>query len=264
MKSVSDCPGAYFRLDADINTDALDQSLCSSSSPFTGNFNGNNKIIKIEITDASANGVGLFSFIGSGGTVYDLKVEGSAAGSASNVGVGGLAGYSEGTIERCTSAVAVSASGDTVERSSVGGLIGYNAGRVLDSSATGTVTAAAASENIYAGGLIGYNTEADVSGCFATGQVVSGQSAGGTDIGGLIGYNYEAGIDNCYATGAVESDVSSLSRIGGLTGYNKYGTISNCHAEGNVTGAGYVYMGGLHGQSYSENTKGSGTQCGPY
>ncbi len=259
LKSVSDCPGAYFRLDADINTDALDQSLCSSSSPFTGNFNGNNKIIKIEITDASANGVGLFSFIGSGGTVYDLKVEGSAAGSASNVGVGGLAGYSEGTIERCTSAVAVSASGDTVERSSVGGLIGYNAGRVLDSSATGTVTAAAASENIYAGGLIGYNTEADVSGCFATGQVVSGQSAGGTDIGGLIGYNYEAGIDNCYATGAVESDVSSLSRIGGLTGYNKYGTISNCHAEGNVTGAGYVYMGGLAGQSYSENTKGSGT-----
>jgi hypothetical protein len=64
---------------------------------------------------------------------------------------------------------------------------------------------------------------------------------------------------NCYATGAVESDVSSLSRIGGLTDYNKYGTISNCHAEGNVTGAGYVYMGGLAGQSYSENTKGSGT-----
>lgn len=88
--------------------------------------------------------------------------------------VGGLVGYSEGTITHCSAQGAVAAANSNY----VGGLVGYTTGNVQNSFAWGEVHG-----HSKVGGLIGH-TDGKISYCYAEGTV---KTDGGTDRGGLLG-----------------------------------------------------------------------------
>lgn len=116
------------------------------------------------------------------GTVTDSSFKGKVIGSGSKTGVGGLAGWLNGTIERCW------------------------------------VEAEVESNANYVGGLVGYENSASdnpvsvISDCWTSGSVKGPQRAGGI-IGGIIKEKTE--IHNCYSTSAVEAGFA----IGGIAGH---------------------------------------------
>ncbi len=116
--------------------------------------------------------------------------------------LGGIAGYSSGTIERCYSAGAVTGTGS----SQVGGIAGQLEGKPA----------------------------AVIKDCYATGII-----SGITSLGGIAGECKQASILNCYASGDVLSDGMAVDIIGGIAGEATSTVIENCVSLSNyVTGAG--------------------------
>jgi hypothetical protein len=111
--------------------------------------------------------------------------------------IGGLIGYSSGTVSSCYGRANVLGLGDNAV--DVAGLVGLNFGNVLNCYATGS-----ASGSGCIGGLVGTNG-GTISDCYATGNV-----SGGTHIGGLVGYNYSGSALACFwdieKSGLLESD----------------------------------------------------------
>ena len=122
--------------------------------------------------------------------------------------VGGLIGYSSGSVSNSYATGAVTGGG------AIGGLSGFSGGTVSNSYATGTVTG-----NAFVGGLIGGSggSGGSVSNSYATGAV----TGSGQRVGGLIGeagsYPVASVVSNSYATGAV---TGRGSRVGGLIGHS--------------------------------------------
>lgn len=194
LGNVTNNPSAYYKLNTDIKADTpLASALCSQSSPFTGNFDGNGKSIAVNITDTVNNYVGLFAYIGKGGSVKNLTVTGSVTGSAVTLYLGALTGENEGQIDSCVSNATVTANGSTLNN--VGGLIGWNTGTITNSRTGGSVTAGG---KAVAGGLVGINYSTTTSGgamtsaamiqnCNASADVTA--DTNGSDAGGLVGNN---------------------------------------------------------------------------
>ena len=152
--------------------------------------------------------------------------------SVSGIGdyVGGLVGYSVGSIDDSHATGSVAGESDYV-----GGLVGYSAGSIDDSYATGGVT----SGSDRAGGLVGYSGGA-ITASYATGDV-AGESR---YVGGLVGINHGGAITASYATGSV---TGVEHWVGGLVGYSD-GVITASYATGRVAGEG-IDVGGLVGYS---------------
>jgi hypothetical protein len=150
------------------------------------------------------------------GTVDDCRVSGEVSGQSH---VGGLSGYNTDTlIENCYATVAVSGS------SRVGGMVGgnYEEGEVAKSYATGDVSG---SSEI--GGLVGLNAVD----CYVSNSYASGTVAGSLQVGGLVGRN-ENRVDNCYATGAVFANAS----VGGLVGEDMLGSYTSSYWDTQTSG----------------------------
>ena len=202
---------------------------------YTGTFDGNSHTVSgLYFNNISTDCVGLFGYVGSGGSVSNLGVEDSYF--KGRFHIGGVCGKNDGTITNCYHTGAVSATG---EYASVGGVCGYNY--------NGTIT-----------------------NCYNTGAV----SGTGSDarIGGVCGENYYAGgtatVTNCYNTGAVSTGSSDW--VGGVCGrnLNYLGTaiITNCYYDSTVYSGNAVYN---EGGTVSENVLGkatsdftNGTVCG--
>ena len=130
---------------------------------------------------------GLVGFNGYAGSISYLEncySTGNVHGfSTNNYSLGGLIGFSGGTVVRCHS------SGSVTGTEIIGGLIGDQSGTVTDCYATGNIHATKG-----AGGLVGWNT-AKISNSFATGHI----NSHGTAVGGLIGQNAKDGVvENTY------------------------------------------------------------------
>ena len=209
-----------------------DNSTSDAASRFTATFEGNDYTLSnLYVNRGSTDGVGLFGYIGSGGGVCNLGLEGGSV--TGNDYVGGLVGWNFGTISACY------ATGNADGSGQVGGLVGNNDGTVSGSYATGAATGS----DDYVGGLVGEN-EGTVSACYATGAATS---TAGDYVGGLVGYNFLGTISSSYATGAATS--TSGESVGGLVGLNSSGgTISACYAAGNADGSNNV--GGLVGWNF--------------
>jgi filamentous hemagglutinin family protein len=221
---------------------------------FKGTFEGlGNAISGPTIDDASADDVGLFAEIGSGGSVADLVLKGAAVTADGNVGL--LAGENLGTISDTYAAGSVTASGDA------GGLVGRNGGMISSAETAATVSVRSGAG---AGGIAGDNT---ASGIIQEDTAeASGSVTGLSVIGGLVGDN-QGEIDLfSTALGAVTAN----NRAGGLVGVNS-GTISD-GASGalssqntsittlaTVTGSGNApyFLGGLVGVNTGEIDRGS-------
>jgi len=189
---------------------------------FTGVFDGaGHKIINLRINTNGAENdfLGLFGNIGNG-EVKNLGVENVSITGApfypSNY-LGGVVGYSNGTISNCFSAGNITGHSNA---GGLGGLVGYNARIIIHCYSTVTVTSSSGSSSL--GGLAGANT-GTISNCFSTGDV--NVIPGGLHIGGLVGRIYAGSIRNCYSTGAVRG----INGVGGLVGLKSTGDINNCY-----------------------------------
>jgi len=195
-----------------------------------GEFDGNgHKISNLSFNFGFVYNVGLFGYLAPGGNVTDLASENVSITGDKNVG--GLVGYSEGTVGNSSSTGSVTGQGF------VGGLVGANSGdgTVSNSHFTGTVTG-----DCNVGGLVGANSgDGAVSNSYSDGNVT-----GNTSVGGLAGSN-SGTLSNSYSNASVTSDNS----VGGLVGANSGdGTVSNSYSSGSVTGNSVV--GGLMGANY--------------
>ena len=206
----------------------------SFSNKYTGTFDGGGHTIKGLTVTTYDQFVGLFGSIGNAGTVKNVMMEDVQITSNRSSGfAGGVAGYSDGTIENC------SVSGSVSGTVSVGGVVGAQ----RDGSITGCSSSATVKGTINVGGVAGQTIfGATLTACYATGNVIieidRTQNNSG---GGLVGFNDGISLLSCYATGNVTSTGSSTGyvHIGGFLGDN-YTTVTACYWKNNhEQGIGY-------------------------
>ena len=204
------------------------------SNKYTGTFDGGGHTIKGLTVTTNDQFVGLFGSIGYAGTVKNVMMEDVQITSNRSSGfAGGVAGYSDGTIENCS--VSGSVSGTVY----VGGVVGVQIG----GSITGCSSSATVNGTVDVGGVAGQtNSSATLTACYATGNVII-EMAPKKNIagGGLVGMNAGSSLLACYATGNVTSTGSSTGyvHIGGFLGDN-YITVTACYWKNNhEQGIGY-------------------------
>ena len=209
------------------------------SNKYTGTFDGGGHTIKGLTVTTNDQFVGLFGSIGYAGTVKNVMMEDVQITSNRSSGfAGGVAGYSDGTIENCS--VSGSVSGTVY----VGGVVGAQ----IDGSITGCSSSATVKGTVDVGGVVGQTNEsATLTACYATGNVTL-EIAPKKNIagGGLVGMNAGSSLLACYATGNVTSTGSSTGymHIGGFLGDNYNTTVTACYWKNNhEQGIGYKKAG---------------------
>lgn len=206
----------------------------SFSNKYTGTFDGGGHTIKGLTVTTNDQFVGLFGSIGYAGTVKNVMMEDVQITSNRSSGfAGGVAGYSDGTIENCS--VSGSVSGTVY----VGGVVGAQIG----GSITGCSSSATVKGTVDVGGVAGQtNSNATLTACYATGNVIIEMDPKKNIAGGsLVGMNAGSSLLACYATGNVTSTGSSTGymHIGGFLG-NNYTTVTACYWKNNhEQGIGY-------------------------
>lgn len=228
-------------LTADIDLTGKNWTPIGTSfhNSYTGTFDGGGHTITGLTVTTNDEGVGLFGYLGKAGTVKNVVMEGVQITSNQIYGgkIGGVAGYSDGTIENCS--VSGSVSGTVY----VGGVVGAQ----WEGSITGCSSSATVKGTVYVGGVTGQtNSSATLTACYATGNVTL-EIAPKMNIagGGLVGMNAGSSLLACYATGNVTSTGSSTGyvHIGGLLG-DTYTTVTACYWKNNhEQGIGYKKAG---------------------
>ena len=202
---------------------------------YKGTFDGGGHTITGLTFTTNDEYAGLFGWLNRAGTVKNVVMEGVQITSNQIYGgsIGGVVGYSWGTIENCS--VSGSVSGTVY----VGGVVGVQ----IDGSITGCSSSATVKGMVDVGGVAGQtNSSATLTACYATGNVTleidpKKNIAGG----GLVGMNAGSSLLACYATGNVTSTGSSTGyvHIGGFLG-NNYTTVTACYWKNNhEQGIGY-------------------------
>jgi hypothetical protein len=196
---------------------------------FTGVFDGKGYAISnAVINQSSANCVGIFRSVGSGGQIRNLGVRNVNI--AGRYYVGGLVGQTYGTVTSCY------VTGSVRGGRNVGGLVGYSSSGTTISSCYVTGTVRGTANNV--GGIVG-NNGGLITSCYLVGSVT-----GGRNVGGLVGENNHGSLSLCYSTGAIAGN----SGVGGVVGYNGEGSVTFCHYDGAVTGNNKV--GGIVGEDH--------------
>jgi hypothetical protein len=196
--------GVYTRLEADMDLQGIDFEPIGGTYDdgegnyidlhFEGNFDGNgHTILNANIDAMWQDYVGLFGYIGSAGTVYRLGVVDARFWGQNYVG--GLAGYSEGTIEECYTS-------GQVAGSYAGGVAGYCANRITSCYSVCTVNG-----GFFVGGLAGYCIFATIQNSYSSGLV-----GGELFAGGLVGWDLFSTVLSCYWD--VETSQQQYSAVG--------------------------------------------------
>ena len=223
-------------LDTNIDLTGKDWTPIGTSfrNKYTGTFDGGGHTIKGLTVTTNDQFVGLFGSIGYAGTVKNVMMEDVQITSNRSLDfAGGVAGYSDGTIENCS--VSGSVSGTVY----VGGVVGAQVG----GSITGCSSSTTVKGMVDVGGVAGQtNSSATLTACYATGNVTIEINPRKNIAGGsLVGMNAGSSLLACYATGNVTSTGSSTGyvHIGGFLG-NNYTTVTACYWKNNhEQGIGY-------------------------
>ena len=202
---------------------------------YKGTFDGGGHTITGLTFTTNDEFAGLFGWLNRAGTVKNVVMEGVQITSNQIYGgsIGGVVGYSWGTIENCS--VSGSVSGTVY----VGGVVGAQWG----GSITGCSSSATVKGTVDVGGVAGQtNSSATLTACYATGNVTIEINPKKNIAGGsLVGMNAGSSLLACYATGNVTSTGSSTGymHIGGFLG-NNYTTVTACYWKNNhEQGIGY-------------------------
>lgn len=220
----------------------------TSSAPFTGSLIGNGRIISGLYIDSKEKAVGLFGYVGNGGEISNVTIEGASvkstsssgayaalavasnAGSISNVKlensmvsggfiVGGVVGLNDGTVTGCANESAT-VEQNTAKDQGVGGIVGQNNAAVsLSYNKAHIVRGHDKTSYSYLGGIVGNNSggSAVVENSYNQGEVDIAYY-----VGGIVG-KANGKITNCYNTGSIPSKKSAI------VGYNASAKITNCY-----------------------------------
>ena len=238
-------------LTADINLTGKDWTPIGTDydNSYKGTFDGGGHTITGLTFTTNDQYAGLFGCLGKAGTVKNVVMDGIQITCNHRLGfAGGVAGFSDGTIENCS--VSGSVSGTVY----VGGVVGAQ----WEGSITGCSSSATVKGMVHVGGVVGQtNGSATLTACYATGNVTLEIDPRKNIAGGsLVGFNGGNGVRACYATGNVTSTGSSTGNvhIGGFLGDN-YTTVTACYWKNNhEQGIGYKKAG-----TVTEVTKVDGT-----
>ena len=239
-------------LDTDIDLTGKDWTPIGTDydNSYKGTFDGGGHTITGLTFTTNDEYAGLFGWLNRAGTVKNVVMEGVQITSNQIYGgsIGGVVGYSWGTIENCS--VSGSVSGTVY----VGGVVGAQIG----GSITGCSSSATVKGTVDVGGVVGQtNSSATLTACYATGNVIIEMDPKKNIAGGgLVGMNAGSSLLACYATGNVTSTGSSTGymHIGGFLG-NNYTTVTACYWKNNhEQGIGYKKAG-----TVTEVTKVDGT-----
>ena len=224
-------------LDTDIDLTGKDWTPIGTDydNSYKGTFDGGGHTITGLTFTTNDEYAGLFGWLNRAGTVKNVVMEGVQITSNQIYGgsIGGVVGYSWGTIENCS--VSGSVSGTVY----VGGVVGVQIG----GSITGCSSSATVKGTVDVGGVAGQtNSSATLTACYATGNVIIEMDPKKNIAGGsLVGMNAGSSLLACYATGNVTSTGSSTGKvhIGGFLG-NNYTTVTACYWKNNhEQGIGY-------------------------
>ena len=224
-------------LDTDIDLTGKDWTPIGTDydNSYKGTFDGGGHTITGLTFTTNDEYAGLFGRLNRAGTVKNVVMEGVQITSNQIYGgsIGGVVGYSWGTIENCS--VSGSVSGTVY----VGGVVGAQIG----GSITGCSSSATVKGTVDVGGVAGQtNSSATLTACYATGNVTIEINPAKNIAGGsLVGMNAGSSLLACYATGNVTSTGSSTGKvhIGGFLG-NNYTTVTACYWKNNhEQGIGY-------------------------
>ena len=217
-------------LTADIDLTGKDWTPIGTDYDYSykGTFDGGGHTITGLTFTRNDKYAGLFGWLNKAGTVKNVVMEGVQITSNQIYGgsIGGVAGYSWGTIENCS--VSGSVSGTVY----VGGVVGAQ----IDGSITGCSSSATVKGMVDVGGVAGQtNGGATLTACYATGNVIIEiDPVKNISGGGLVGMNGGNGLFACYATGNVTSTGSSTGNVHifGLLGDN-YTMVTACYWKNN-------------------------------
>ena len=259
-------------LDTDIDLTGKDWTPIGTDydNSYKGTFDGGGHTITGLTFTTNDEYAGLFGWLNRAGTVKNVVMEGVQITSNQIYGgsIGGVVGYSWGTIENCS--VSGSVSGTVY----VGGVVGAQIG----GSITGCSSSATVKGTVDVGGVAGQtNSSATLTACYATGNVTIEINPAKNIAGGsLVGMNAGSSLLACYATGNVTSTGSSTGNvsIGGFLGGN-YTTVTagywkNNHEQGigynkegiapeatNVDGTGVTWQDAVDAMNTALQNKGS-------
>ena len=238
-------------LTADIDLTGKDWTPIGTDydNSYKGTFDGGGHTITGLTFTTNDEFAGLFGWLNRAGTVKNVVMEDVQITCNHRLGyAGGVAGFSDGTIENC------SVSGSVSGTICAGGVVGAQ----WEGSITGCSSSATVKGMVYVGGVVGQpnGNTITLTACYATGNVII-EIAPKKNIagGGLVGMN-AGSILACYATGNVTSTGSSTGQvhIGGLLG-DTYTTVTACYWKNNhEQGIGYKKAG-----TSTEVTKVDGT-----
>ena len=216
-------------LDTDIDLTGKDWTPIGTGTRnlYSGTFDGGGHTITGLTVTTNDEYVGLFGCLDRTGTVKNVVMEGvQITNDSESSDVGGVVGFSLGTIENCS--VSGSVSGTVI----VGGVVGAQWG----GSITGCSSSATVKGTLNVGGVAGQTTgNATLTACYATGNVIIEiDPIRNISGGGLVGFNEGNGVWACYATGNVTSTGSSTGNVHifGLLGDN-YTTVNACYWKNN-------------------------------
>ena len=223
-------------LTADINLTGKDWTPIGTDydNSYKGTFDGGGHTITGLTFTTNDQYAGLFGCLGEAGTVKNVVMEDVQITCNHRLGyAGGVAGFSDGTIENC------SVSGSVSGTICAGGVVGAQ----WEGSITGCSSSATVKGLAYVGGVAGQtNSSATLTACYATGNVTIEINPAKNIAGGsLVGMNAGSSLLACYATGNVTSTGSSTGymHIGGFLG-NNYTTVTACYWKNNhEQGIGY-------------------------
>lgn len=224
-------------LDTDIDLTGKDWTPIGTDydNSYKGTFDGGGHTITGLTFTTNDEYAGLFGNLNRAGTVKNVVMEGIQITSNQIYGgsIGGVVGFSWGTIENCS--VSGSVSGTVY----VGGVVGAQWG----GSITGCSSSATVKGMVDVGGVVGQtNVNTTMTACYATGDVTLEIDPKKNISGGsLVGFNGGSSVRACYATGNVTSTGSSTGKvhIGGFLGDN-YTTVTACYWKNNhEQGIGY-------------------------
>ena len=182
-------------------------SIGSYSTPYTGTFDGNRKVISgLKGTQ------GLFDTVGADGTIKNLNLVVDISG---NGKVGGVCGTLNGRIENT--------------------IVSGKIANAANSAATGGIAGTIPKVTTTSGRITGCINQAEIQSTYAG-------YASTLNIGGIVGYSYGT-VENCYNIGSVKAKLPEKlgaiqnKAIGGIAGQLYAGGIlKNSYTIGAVTG----------------------------
>ena len=225
----------------------------ATSYPFSGNYAGNKKTIKIIMSYSSGTELtlGLFGYV-KNGSVKDITVSGSITTDVDSTVklAAGVVSYLEGgTVDGCVNNVSIAIKNGTVKGAKIGGIVAeaITGSKITNCISKQFVSVANANNIVYMGGIAGSAYGTLIDNVKNEKKIACSSDSGVTaETGGIVGYLCDSKIYNSINRGQVL--LLSDGHAGGIVG-SLFGTenkIYNCYND-NIVSVYNGYSAGIVG-----------------